>query len=205
MVERSGGLFIVLEGGEGCGKSTQVGLLADRLRDAGRDVVTTFEPGATVLGAQIRRLLLGGGEIDPRTEALLMAADRAAHVAEVVRPALSRGEIVISDRFVPSSVAYQGVGRDLGVERIGALSAWATGGLDPDIVVVLDVDAATAATRLGDPTDRMERESSDFHAGVRAAYRDLAASHGWRVVDGSGDRDAVAAAVWDCVAPVVRH
>lgn len=203
MGESSNGVFIVFEGGEGCGKSTQVGLLADRLRDAGHEVVTTFEPGATALGAQIRRLLLGGEDVDARTEALLMAADRSAHAAEVLKPALDRGEIVISDRFVPSSLTYQGVGRDLGVETIGQLSDWATEGLDPDLVLILDIDAATAVDRLGEPTDRMERESADFHDRVRAAYRDLAGSQGWRVVDGSGPPDTVAESVWEEVTPLL--
>lgn len=199
MTDEPAGLFIVIEGGEGSGKSTQVARLAHQVREAGRNVVTTFEPGATALGAQIRRLLLEGGAVDSRTEALLMAADRAAHVEQVVRPALERGAVVVSDRFTPSSIAYQALGRGLGAEWIEELSAWATHGLDPDLVVVLDVDAQTATTRLGKPTDRMERESDDFHARVRDAYRDLAAAYGWRVVDGSGSPDAVAAAVWGVV------
>lgn len=203
MTEETRGWFIVLEGGEGSGKSTQVARLADRMREAGRDVVTTFEPGATALGAQIRRLLLDGGAVDARTEALLMAADRAAHVEQVVRPALQRGAVVVSDRFTPSSIAYQGLGRGLGAEWIEEVSAWATHGLEPDLVVVLDVDVQTAGIRLGKPTDRMERESDDFHARVREAYRDLAAAYGWRVVDGSGSPDAVEAAVWDLVGPLV--
>lgn len=204
MTDESSGLFVVLEGGDGSGKSTQVARLADRVREEGRDVVTTFEPGSTALGAQIRRLLLDGGAVDARTEALLMAADRAAHVEQVVRPAIERGAVVVSDRFTPSSIAYQGLGRGLGAEWIEELSAWATRGLDPDLVVVLDVDAQTVAIRLGKPTDRMEREPDDFHARVRKAYRDLAAPRGWQVVDGSGSPDAVAAAVWEAVRPLVR-
>src|ERR671911_261127 len=126
------GAFVVLEGGDASGKSTQARLLADRLRSAGREVVETFEPGATEAGAAIRALLLDGdGPVDPTAEALLLAADRAQEVADVIRPALARGADVVSDRFVPSSLAYQGVGRGLGVERIEKLNRWATGGLEP--------------------------------------------------------------------------
>src|SRR5438067_5631560 len=132
--------FIVLEGGDGAGKSTQAGILVARLRDRGREVVATREPGATKAGATIRALVLGGGDLDPRAEALLIAADRAEHVAEVIRPALGRGAVVVSDRYVPSSLAYQGVGRGLGVDEVARLSAWATGGLEPDLVIVFDVD-----------------------------------------------------------------
>src|SRR5918995_55874 len=126
------GAFVVLEGGDASGKSTQARLLADRLRSAGREVVETFEPGATEAGAAIRALLLDGdGPVDPTAEALLLAADRAQEVADVIRPALARGADVVSDRFVPSSLAYQGVGRGLGVERIEKLNRWATGSSVP--------------------------------------------------------------------------
>ena len=139
MTPEGGGLFVVLEGGDGCGKSTQVVRLAERFRDEGREVVTTREPGATPAGAAIRAVVLGDGPLDARAEALLIAADRAEHAARVVRPALERGAVVVSDRYVPSSLAYQGVARGLGVEEIERLSAWATGDLRPDLVVVLDV------------------------------------------------------------------
>lgn len=179
-------------------------LLAARLVERGAsdavEVVTTFEPGGTDLGRRVRALLLDGdGPVDPAAEALLMAADRAQHVAEVIRPALERGVWVITDRFVPSSLAYQGIGRDLGVDRIEALSAWATGGLDPDLVVVLDVTDEVAAERVGAARDRMERAGAGFHTAVRAAYRDLAATRGWVVVDGRGDVTSVADAVWAAV------
>jgi dTMP kinase len=192
------GRFIVLEGGDACGKSTQVARLVERLR-AKHEVVETFEPGATVVGRRIRAVVLDGEEpIAPGAEALLMAADRSQHVAEVVRPALARGAWVVSDRYVPSSLAYQGAGRGLGVEAIERLSEWATDGLRPDLVVVLDVpDEVAAARRNGG--DRMEREEEAFHARVREAYRQLAGPRGWVIVDGSGDVDTVAEKVWAVV------
>src|SRR5581483_11443873 len=167
------GIFVVLEGGDGSGKSTQAARLVGRLREAGREVVATREPGATEVGASIRGLVLGGGGIDPRTEALLIAADRAEHVAEVIRPALARGAVVVSDRYIPSSLAYQGVARGLGVDEIARLSDWATGGLQPDVVVLLDVPPDVAVRRRAGPEDRMEREPAEFRAMVNKAYRDL--------------------------------
>ena len=194
------GAFVVLEGGDASGKSTQARLVAHRLRSAGREVVETFEPGATEAGAAIRALLLDGdGPVDPTAEALLLAADRAQEVADVIRPALARGADVVSDRFVPSSLAYQGVGRGLGVERIEKLNRWATGGLEPDLVVVLDVDDAVAASRRAGPGDRLERAGDEFHAAVRDAYRGLAADRGWVVLDGGADVDTVAERVWGAV------
>jgi dTMP kinase len=194
------GLFVVLEGGDASGKSTQARLLADRLRSRGRDVVETFEPGATQAGAAIRALLLDGdGPIDPTTEALLLAADRAQEVVDVVRPALGRGVDVVSDRYVPSSLAYQGVGRGLGLEKLEKLNRWATGGLEPDLVVVLDVDQAVATSRRATPGDRLERAGAEFHATVRDAYRTLAADRGWVVVDGNDDAGIVSERVWAVV------
>jgi dTMP kinase len=194
------GAFIVLEGGDASGKSTQAVLLAGRLRELGRDVVETFEPGATPAGAAIRGLLLDGdGPIDPTTEALLLAADRAQEVVDVIRPALARGADVVSDRYVPSSLAYQGVGRGLGVDAVEKLNRWATAGLDPDLVVVLDVDDAVAAARRTGPGDRLERAGAEFHATVRDAYRTLATDRGWVVLDGDADVTAVADRVWEVV------
>ena len=190
------GRFIVLEGGDGSGKSTQLPRLADWLRGRGLEVVVTREPGGTNLGQSLRALVLDGEEsIDPTAEALLMAADRAQHVSEVVRPALEQGAWVVTDRHVPSSLVYQGVVRGLGADAIESVNAWATGGLAPDLVIVLDVSESVATTRRpGDP-DRLEREGDTFHAGVRAAYRELAAERGWSVVDGSGSPDEVATRV----------
>lgn len=197
-------LFVVLEGGDGCGKSTQAALLAARLDDCGRDVVTTREPGATPAGAAIRAVVLGEEQIDPVTEALLIAADRAEHAARVLRPALERGAVVVCDRYIPSSLAYQGVARGLGVDEIERLSAWATGDLQPDVVVVLDVTPELAAARRAGPQDRMEREDSGFRDAVRQAYLDLAPRYGWMVVDGSRPVDEVSDAVWAAVQAAVQ-
>ncbi|MDT5040644.1 MAG: dTMP kinase [Actinoplanes sp.] len=173
------GVFVVFEGGEGAGKSTQVKQLAAALTAEGRDVVVTREPGATDVGARIRRLVLDKGAAPaPRAEALLYAADRAHHVATVVRPALANGAVVISDRYVDSSLAYQGAGRTLPVSEISWLSSWATGGLKPDLVILLDVDPAVGLARVdsrGAGTDRLESESRAFHDRVRYAFLDLAA------------------------------
>jgi len=178
--------FVVLEGGEGSGKSTQAARLASWLKAQGRDVVSTFEPGDTKLGAQIRDLLLhGDAQLDARAELLLMLADRAQHVTEVIRPALTRGAVVISDRYTPSTLAYQGKARGLGVAAVEQMDAVATGGLVPDVVIVLDVPDDLAEARVVTVRDRLERAGDEFHARVRAAYRELAADRGWRVVDGS--------------------
>ena len=194
------GHFVVLEGGDASGKSTQARALVDRLRALGRDVVPTFEPGATEAGAAIRAVLLdGAAAIDPTTEALLLAADRAQEVAEVVRPALTRGADVVSDRYVPSSLAYQGIGRGLGVDEVEKLNRWATGGLEADLVIVLDVDDAVAASRRAGPRDRLERAGTEFHAAVRDAYRTLAADRDWVLIDGNADVGAVAERVWSVV------
>lgn len=197
--------FIVLEGLDGCGKSTQARLLVEHLRAEGRDVVATHEPGATPTGAAIRSIVLGERAVDPRTEALLIAADRAQHVAEIVRPALERAAVVVSDRYVPSSLAYQGVARGLGVEWVERLSAWATGGLDPDLVVVLDVPPKVAAARRAAPQDRMEREPAGFQEVVRRAYLDLAERYGWTVVDGAAPVAEVAEEVWKLLYPFLAR
>jgi len=198
------GMFIVLEGADGTGKSTQAALLADRLRDNGCEVVTTFEPGATPLGSAIRGIVLGTSDhLDAHAEALLIAADRAQHVAEVVRPALARGAVVVSDRYVPSSLAYQGRGRGLGIDEVRRVNAWATGDLEPDLVIVLDVDANEVATRRPLPLDRLEREGAAFHDAVRAAYVELAREFGWTIVTAAGDVHDVAQRVWAVAEPIV--
>jgi dTMP kinase len=194
------GRFVVLEGGDATGKTTQAALLATRLRDQGREVVQTFEPGGTALGGSLRRLLLDGeGTVEPEAEALLMAADRAQHVLEVVRPSLGRGDWVVSDRFMPSSLAYQGVGRGLGVPAIEIVNGIATGGLEPDLVVVLDLPPEVATERFGAARDRLEEEDDAFRLAVHEAYRDLAGSRGWVLLDASGPVDDVAARVWAAV------
>ena len=198
------GRFVVLEGGDGSGKSTQSRRLAAWLREQGVEVVETFEPGATDAGAAIRELLLHRPDpIDPVAEALLMAADRAQHVATVIRPALARGAWVLSDRFLPSSLVYQGVVRGLGVDAVAELNRLAVGDVTPDLVVLLDVADAVAEARRGSVSDRLEAEGAAFHASVRAAYRDLAPARGWVVVDANADLDDVTSALRDAVAPLL--
>jgi dTMP kinase len=198
------GRFVVFEGGDGSGKSTQAARLANWLRARGVTVLETFEPGAGPTGAVIRELLLHGPEaMSPAAEALLMAADRAQHVATEIAPALARGEWVVCDRYVPSSLVYQGVVRALGVDDVEHLSAVATSGLEPDLVLVLDVSDATADARRAGEADRLEREGAAFHEAVRAAYRKLAPAHGWVVVDADGDVDEVAARICALVEPLL--
>ncbi|NAZ85125.1 dTMP kinase [Kineococcus sp. T90] len=211
------GLFVALEGGDGSGKSTQSRLLAAWLRERGHEVVTTREPGGTSTGAALREVLLarrdgagGAAQLDARAEALLFAADRAQHVAEVVRPALRRGAVVVTDRYVDSSLAYQGAGRALPAEQVEQLSAWATGELLPDLTVVLDVDPATAAVRRGrDPQrageDRLEAESQAFHARVREQFLRLAAREPARylVVDATASPAAVHERVREALRPLL--
>jgi dTMP kinase len=172
------GLFVTLEGGDGSGKTTQAELLEQWLTRAGHTVVRTREPGGTELGVEVREIVLHSrGHIAPRAEALLYAADRAHHIATRVRPALERGEVVIQDRYLDSSVAYQGAGRVLDAGEIRSLSLWAAEGLLPDLTVLLDLDEAAARDRLNTARtqyDRLEAEESDFHARVRVAYLTLA-------------------------------
>jgi dTMP kinase len=174
------GLFITLEGGDGSGKSTQSGLLAAWLGEQGRTIVSTREPGGTDLGVELREIILHRrGYIAPRAEALIYAADRAHHIATKVRPALDRGEVVLQDRYLDSSVAYQGAGRVLDGTEIRNLSLWAAEGLLPDLTILLDLDETISRTRLdGARTkyDRLEDEKQDFHSRVRAAYLELAAA-----------------------------
>lgn len=206
------GVFVVFEGGEGAGKSTQVTRLAEALKAEGRDVVVTREPGATDIGARIRGLVLDRDKTEApsaRAEALLYAADRAHHVATVVRPALARGAVVISDRYVDSSLAYQGAGRTLPVQEVSWLSAWATGGLKPDLVVLLDVDPGVGLTRVdsrGEGADRLESESRAFHERVRYAFLDLAASDPKRylVLDAARPVDEISEAVQERLSGVLE-
>ena len=201
------GLFLTLEGGDGVGKTTQVRILADTLRAEDVEVLVTREPGGTALGAEIRRLLLDGDHVDPRAEALLYAADRAHHVATLVRPALERGAVVVSDRYLDSSVAYQGAARSLGVEEVRNLSLWATGGLLPDRTILLDADPALADRRAGGRggRDRLERESDAFRAALREQFLALADAEPERIVVVNAARpiDAVAAAVRRALDPLL--
>jgi len=175
------GLFIAFEGGDGAGKSTQAAHLAQALESRGLKVIRTREPGGTPIGEKLRSLVLdhGHGHIDAHTEALIFAASRAAHASQVIRPALARGEIVLTDRYIDSSVAYQGAGRDLGTDAVRDVNNWATEGLQPDLTVLLDVDPAVGRQRrtAGDTAeDRLESEADEFHAKIRAAFLELAAS-----------------------------
>jgi len=194
------GKFLVLEGGDATGKTTQTGRLAARLRAEGREVLATFEPGGTDLGLSLRQLLLDGrATVEPEAEALLMAADRAQHVLEVVRPALARGDWVVSDRFVPSSLAYQGVGRGLGVPAIEIVNGIATGGLEPDLVIILDLPPDVATQRFGAARDRLEEEDDAFRLAVHEAYRDLAGTRGWVLLDAAGAIEEVGDQIWAIV------
>jgi dTMP kinase len=192
------GLWITLEGGDGSGKTTQSNLLATWLEQSGRTVVRTREPGGSEVGQLIRDIVLHHrGDIAPRAEALLYAADRAHHVATVVRPALARGEIVLQDRYLDSSVAYQGAGRVLDATEIRDLSLWAAEGALPDLTVLLDLDPATARTRLDSadkPFDRLEAEKEAFHARVRDAYLELARAEPARflVIDAAASPERIA-------------
>lgn len=194
------GLLIAFEGGEGTGKSTQAARLAERL-----GAVLTREPGGTAIGGRIRSLVLdpANEELADRAEALLMAADRAQHVAEVIRPALDAGRVVVTDRFAGSSLAYQSYGRGLPLDEVEHLSRWATDGVWPELVVLLDVPQAVADERLGAERDRMEGVGDGFHGRVAAGFRALAAADPdrWLVVDGTGSVDDVADRVWAAVDP----
>jgi len=189
-------MLIAFEGGEGSGKSTQARILAERL-----GAVLTHEPGATSIGARIRQLVLDPEvDIDPRAEALLLAADRAQHVAEVIAPALAKGDDVVTDRYLYSSLAYQAFGRGLDLEAVRELSSFA-GAPEADVVVLITVSPATRAERLKAHPDRIEASGDDFHARVDEGFRALAVAdpHRWVVVDGDGSIDDVADEVWAAV------
>lgn len=188
------GRLIVFEGGEASGKSTQAARLAERL-----GALLTREPGGTEVGRALRALVLdpATGRLDPRAEALLLLADRAQHVAEVVAPALARGSDVVSDRYSGSTLAYQGYARGLDVDELARLSSWASGGVEPDVVILLDVAAEEAVARMSRHLDRMEQAGAAFHRRVVEGYHALAAADPdrWYVVDGTGTLDEVSALV----------
>lgn len=200
------GLFVVFEGGDGVGKSTQVRLLADWLTSLGHEVVVTFEPGDTAAGAQIRRIVLdpATGDLAPRAEALLYAADKAHHVYEVVAPALTRGAIVLCDRYVDSMLAYQGAGRVLDLGEVTRLAWWATGDLRPDLTVLLDLDPHRAVGEIAEK-DRLEGAGEDFHTRVRHHFLDLAAADPGRylVLPARLPREELHAAVRERLAPLL--
>jgi dTMP kinase len=206
---RTPGLFITFEGGDGAGKTTQMELLAERLRRAGREVVETVEPGGTEIGNQIRRVLLDRRNRDmcAMTEMLLYFAARAQNLEQVIVPALARGAIVLSDRYTDSTLAYQSAGRGLGEDLVLGLHEIACRGIWPDLTICIDIDATTGLTRrhaAGD-TNRLDEEDAHFHERVRQAYIALAGRHPQRVriIDGSGPLDTVAERVWDLVHPHV--
>jgi dTMP kinase len=198
--------FVVFEGGEGAGKTTQIARLAAALTATGHEVITTREPGGSPVGRAIRELLLDPqtGALAPRTEALLYAADRAEHVASVIRPALDRGAVVISDRYIDSSLAYQGAGRALPLDDVSLISRWASQNLVPALTVVLDIDPRVGLSRFSG-ADRLEAESLDFHDRVRQGFLDLAAMESSRylVVDASLAPDAIETIVGDRVREVI--
>ena len=195
------GLFITFEGGDGSGKTTQINLLASWLESEGHTVVITREPGGTDLGSGLRNIILHReGFIAPRAEALLYAADRSHHIHTLVRPALKRGEIVVQDRYLDSSVAYQGAGRVLNPTEVRDISLWATENLMPDLTVVLDVPASVAKKRqaAGERQyDRLEAEAEDFHTRVRESYLALAAEEPERflVIDGESSIEEIHEAI----------
>lgn len=195
-------MFIAFEGGEGAGKSTQEQRLADHLVARGYEVVRTREPGGTPAGEAIREIVLSPAYdgLDDRAEALLFAASRGEHVARVIRPALQRGAVVVCDRYLDSSVAYQGAGRNLGVDAVRELSLWATNALLPDLTVVLDIDPEMGLARL-DSRDRLEAQPLEYHRRVRQAFLDLAAEDPSRyvVIDATQDPGVMAAQIREAV------
>ncbi len=204
------GVFVAFEGGDGAGKSTQAAMLGASLEANGLRVLQTREPGGTPVGEQLRTLVLehGNGEIDARTEALIFAAARAAHVEQVILPALQNGAIVISDRYIDSSAAYQGAGRNLGVETVLELNAWATQGLQPDLTVLLDVDPHQGrARRTANEAieDRLESEPDEFHTRIRETFLSIAHEDpdGYLVLDAYQNANSLAKQVMDRVRPLL--
>ena len=209
-VSKRPGLFIVVEGGDGAGKSTQLKHLHQELETRGYSVISTREPGGTELGEALRNLVLHSEyPVDARTEALIFAASRAAHVQQKIAPALHSGAIVLCDRYIASSAAYQGAGRDLGVESIVDLSRWATGDFQPDMTLVFELsDAEQAARRTERGTvDRIEAENNEFKQRIAGFFKEYALSEAPSVhrVDASGTVDEVASRVWALVEPALEH
>ncbi|WP_449278043.1 dTMP kinase [Leucobacter sp. GX24907] len=213
------GIFITLEGGDGAGKTTQAELLEAWLVERGYEVVRTREPGGTRLGVELRRLLLHGtadgeggdiGEVDARAEALLYAADRAQHVAKIVRPALDRGAVVVQDRYIDSSLAYQGAGRVLDIDEVRRISEWAVDGLAPDLTVLLDVSPELSAERRasrGGKQDRLESETIEFHRAVQEGFLRLAQAEPDRflVLDAAELAETVHADILGRVTPLLQR
>lgn len=206
-VYAAAGLFVCFEGGEGSGKSTQSVALRDRLVELGHDVVLTFEPGDTEVGRKVREIVLSPetGELADETEALLYAADKSEHLRRVVRPALARGAVVVTDRYVDSLLAYQGAGRALDPGQLEQMVRWATGDLRPHLTVLLDLDPAAGLTRFAE-RDRIEGEPLEFHQRVREAFLELAASdpEHYLVLDARAEVEDIAAAVRARVEELLR-
>ncbi len=202
------GVFVCFEGGEGSGKSTQSRLLGEWLAAQGYDVLQTFEPGDTEVGRRLREIVLSPatGELSHRTEALLYAADKAEHVDTVVRPALDRGAVVITDRYVDSALAYQGAGRILEVAEVELVNRWATNDLRPNLTLVLDLEPQAGLGRF-EGRDRIEQEGDEFHQRVRAAYLALAAADPdhYLVLDAHGELEAIASAVRERLSPLLSQ
>lgn len=205
-------MFITLEGPDGSGKTTQVGLLREALVAAGYHPLLTREPGGTVIGDQIRAILhnVSNTEMAPTAEILLYSASRAQLVAELVRPALAAGRIVLCDRFADSTMAYQGYGRGLDIEVLRTITAFATAGLEPDLTLLLDLPAAVGLSRRkvgGAEWNRMDQQALEFHRRTREGYQSLAAAEPqrWRLIDAAGPVEEVAAAVWSAVSAVLHE
>ncbi len=202
------GVFVCFEGGEGAGKSTQSTLLGERLESAGHVVLLTHEPGDTPVGAEVRRIVLdpSTGELADRTEALLYAADKAEHIHAVVRPALDRGEVVVTDRYVDSTLAYQGAGRSLDAADLEWVARWATDDLRPHLTVLLDLDPTDGLTRFAG-RDRIEGESIEFHRRVREEFLRLAAADPdhYLVLDARAPAEEIAQAVHDRVTQLLER
>jgi dTMP kinase len=201
------GPFIIFEGGEGCGKSTQSKLLLKKLKQQNIPVILTHEPGGTALGNELRKVLKrkGGSSISPRAELFLFAASRAQLVAEVIRPALQEGRVVICDRFTSSTLVYQGYGRELGLNAIEVVNNMATENLKPDLIILLDISPEQGLARKRSSTDRFELEGLSFHRRVREGYLKMAAAEPdrWLVIDSSLPKGEVAEIIWDRVSQLL--
>lgn len=200
------GIHIVFEGPDSVGKSTQIELIKNYLVDTGYDVVLTREPGGTEIGSMLRTILLDSDiYVDPRAEALMMAADRAQHIYEVIKPACENGSIVLSDRYIPSSLVYQGVVRGLGVNEVAKLSKFAVDGHEPDLVLCFDLDDDLARQRADEKPDRIEKEGEAFAQNIRDTYRKLSSEFGWAVVDANGTTGEVYARIVDLINPYLQN